>query len=33
MHFLTIYITPFLIAGEQGCQNKVGLGLVLLKCK
>ena len=31
MCFLTIHTPPFLLAGEQDCQNQVGLGSVLLK--
>ena len=31
MHFLTIHTLPLLLAGEQQCQNRVGLGSELLK--
>ena len=30
-HFLTIHTPPLLLAGEQQCQNQVGLGSELLK--
>ena len=31
MLFLTIHTPPLLLAGEQDCQNQIGLGSELLK--